>query len=197
MAISKIQAESMNLADTYAFTGTVSGTPQGLVRLGGANATGQNVGDVSFDLFTSDYDMYYVTFVLSHTSNGETWLRLRSSSSYLTSDDYRQAMTGRRSDGTAANINYSGSNKFQLTGTSESNNSHNQSCGALWFFKPQVSGKTTQVLSHIFDFTSTILACHRTGAHMFMSSGAHTGFGLLGTSNIDEYNIQVFGVKQS
>ena len=27
MALSKIQAESMNLADTYAFTGTVSGTP--------------------------------------------------------------------------------------------------------------------------------------------------------------------------
>ena len=26
MALSKIQAESMNLADTYAFTGTVSGT---------------------------------------------------------------------------------------------------------------------------------------------------------------------------
>jgi hypothetical protein len=25
MALSKIQAESMNLADTYAFTGTVSG----------------------------------------------------------------------------------------------------------------------------------------------------------------------------
>ena len=28
MALSKIQAESMNLADTYAFTGTVSGTPE-------------------------------------------------------------------------------------------------------------------------------------------------------------------------
>ena len=27
MALSKIQAESMNLADTYAFSGTVSGTP--------------------------------------------------------------------------------------------------------------------------------------------------------------------------
>ena len=26
MALSKIQAESMNLADTYAFSGTVSGT---------------------------------------------------------------------------------------------------------------------------------------------------------------------------
>ena len=29
MALSKIQAESMNLADTYAFTGTVSGLPSG------------------------------------------------------------------------------------------------------------------------------------------------------------------------
>jgi hypothetical protein len=28
MALSKIQAESMNLADTYAFSGTVSGTGQ-------------------------------------------------------------------------------------------------------------------------------------------------------------------------
>ena len=27
MAIDKIQAESINLADTFAFTGTVSGTP--------------------------------------------------------------------------------------------------------------------------------------------------------------------------
>ena len=31
MPITKIQAESMNLADTYAFTGTVSGA--GVVRL--------------------------------------------------------------------------------------------------------------------------------------------------------------------
>ena len=30
MALSKIQAESMNLADTYAFTGTVSGVPKGV-----------------------------------------------------------------------------------------------------------------------------------------------------------------------
>ena len=33
MAIDKIQAESINLADTFAFTGTVTGTPQDLVRL--------------------------------------------------------------------------------------------------------------------------------------------------------------------
>ena len=32
MALSKIQAESMNLADTYAFTGTVSGTDTGALE---------------------------------------------------------------------------------------------------------------------------------------------------------------------
>ena len=30
MAITKIQSESMNLADTYAFTGTVTGIPSGV-----------------------------------------------------------------------------------------------------------------------------------------------------------------------
>ena len=33
MALSKIQAESMNLADTFAFTGTVSGTPNGILQV--------------------------------------------------------------------------------------------------------------------------------------------------------------------
>ena len=33
MALSKIQAESINLADTFAFTGTVSGTPNGILQV--------------------------------------------------------------------------------------------------------------------------------------------------------------------
>ena len=33
MALSKIQAESMNLADTFAFTGTVTGTPNGILQV--------------------------------------------------------------------------------------------------------------------------------------------------------------------
>ena len=47
MALSKIQAESMNLADTYAFTGTVSGaggvnTPAFYAVMSGANQTGMS-----------------------------------------------------------------------------------------------------------------------------------------------------------
>jgi len=47
MALSKIQAESMNLADTYAFTGSVSGaggvnTPAFYAVMSGANQTGMS-----------------------------------------------------------------------------------------------------------------------------------------------------------
>ena len=199
MALSKIQAESMNLADTFSFTGTVSGAGGGgLVRLGGASGTGQNVGDVSFDLFTSDYDMYYVSFVISLTGQSKTLLRLRSSSSYLTASSYRQTMTGRKSNGSSHATDFANDDKFILTGTSEGDNAHNSSAGFLYFYKPFVSSKTTQVLAHTFDFDSAIVTANRTGALMYMSTGSHTGFGLLGSAhNIDEYNIQVFGVSQS
>ena len=45
MAITKIQAESMNLADTYAFTGTVSGA--------GGGKIGQVIQTVKTDVFST------------------------------------------------------------------------------------------------------------------------------------------------
>ena len=58
MPLSKIQAESMNLADTYAFTGTVSGTG-GLVLLS-RQVVSSAVSEVVFNntLITSTYDDY-------------------------------------------------------------------------------------------------------------------------------------------
>ena len=45
----------LDLASNYALTGTITGdNAGGLVRLGGASATGQNVGDISFDVFIFD-----------------------------------------------------------------------------------------------------------------------------------------------
>jgi hypothetical protein len=50
MPLSKIQAESMNLADTYAFTGTVSGTG-GLVKITETNVS-SSVSEVVFNSST-------------------------------------------------------------------------------------------------------------------------------------------------
>tara|TARA_R100000951_G_scaffold13890_1_gene10937 strand:- start:320 stop:916 length:597 start_codon:yes stop_codon:yes gene_type:complete len=61
MALSKIQAESMNLADTYAFSGTVSGTPSDMKLL--LNETiSSSIGqyDISSTYINSTYDTYYL-----------------------------------------------------------------------------------------------------------------------------------------
>ena len=54
MALSKIQSESINLADTFAFTGTVSGVSD-LVFL--ANINNTSVGATTFE-WSMDYDDY-------------------------------------------------------------------------------------------------------------------------------------------
>ena len=60
MALSKIQAESMNLADTYAFSGTVSGTSSGLVKL--LSTTISNVAqyDITNTYINATYDEYII-----------------------------------------------------------------------------------------------------------------------------------------
>lgn len=63
MALSKIQAESMNLADTFAFTGTVSGTndTQGLVYISTVSITSSTAA-AEFDNLSTDYDTYICYF---------------------------------------------------------------------------------------------------------------------------------------
>ena len=198
MPFNKIIAESMDLTDTYAFTGTVTGAgSNGLVRLGGANATGQNVGDVSFDLFSTTYDMYVIQYVVSFTGTGNLWLRLRSSGSYLTTSKYKQTLAGKKSDGSATAIEHTTSTYFQLTNNNESSNTHNSSVGTVTFFKPATSSKTTQIQMHTQEYDTSSVLADRTGGGIFETAGEHSGFGLLGSANLDEYNIQVFGVSQS
>lgn len=60
MALSKIQAESMNLADTFAFTGTVSGASN-FVHLTTTTVT-TAVASVDFDNISTDYDDFLLTF---------------------------------------------------------------------------------------------------------------------------------------
>tara|TARA_R100001440_G_C2491858_1_gene115192 strand:+ start:48 stop:650 length:603 start_codon:yes stop_codon:yes gene_type:complete len=62
MAVSKIQSESINLADNFAFTGTVTGAgSEGLVHLE-TQETSTAVADIKFgpDVFNTTYDRYRV-----------------------------------------------------------------------------------------------------------------------------------------
>tara|TARA_R100001510_G_C7620546_1_gene181534 strand:+ start:333 stop:953 length:621 start_codon:yes stop_codon:yes gene_type:complete len=90
MAIDKIQAESMNLADTFAFTGTVSGASN-LVKLSTVTISGTSTTNIDFDnLFTSDYDVYkfYFDRVTSITDNAFLYVRFFTSSGIIDASDY-------------------------------------------------------------------------------------------------------------
>ena len=150
-----------------------------------------------FDLFSTTYDFYYVTYALSYVSATTAWVRLRASSSYITGSNYRQGMVGIRSDGTARNITHETSTYFQLGSSAEASASHNSHAGHLLFQKPMVSSKTTQLNMQCTVLDTSANVIDKTGGGVYLATGAHNGFGILGGANLDEYNIQVFGVIQS
>ena len=80
MALSKIQAESMNLADTFAFAGTVSGT-NGMTLLQTVNDTSDvdynsDTTIFNFDSHTSTYGVFFFQFSVYLTGNGNCHLFL-------------------------------------------------------------------------------------------------------------------------
>ena len=89
MAIDKIQAEGINLSDTFAFTGTVSGTPQDLVRLTTTNYSSA-VSEFDFvDAFSDTYDNYMFTGRgITKASSSGIRLQYMNSSSAITGGNY-------------------------------------------------------------------------------------------------------------
>ena len=83
MALSKIQAESMILADNFAFTGTVSGTndTQLLISISRSESSSA-VSQVLFDNLSTDYDtfVFYITYMHPATDNVQPRVRFLNSS---------------------------------------------------------------------------------------------------------------------
>ena len=94
MALSKIQAESMNLADTYAFTGTVSGTSD-LVKVASSTTPQTSITAFTLDLPTTDDFSHLKCFIhgVGVSTAGDFWelqARDASDNSYRTgASDYR------------------------------------------------------------------------------------------------------------
>lgn len=63
MALTKVQADGINLADTFAYTGTVTGT-QGLVKISSTTVSSA-VASVDLTGMSSTYDFYQCHFTLT------------------------------------------------------------------------------------------------------------------------------------
>jgi hypothetical protein len=172
----------------------------GLVRLGGASATGVNVGDVSFDVFSATYNMYVCYFRINFIADSsQSWLKLRSSGSYTTSSDYKFIFHGENWSETETAISTSGGDtKFRLTGGTGSSDNLTSSYGKVVFYMPYSSSHMTYISIDTHEQDESAILTARNGAGVYQSNSSLNGFGFMGSSqNLEQYDFQVFGVKQS
>jgi hypothetical protein len=92
MSKTKVDSTGIDLTDTFAFTGTVTGTPQGLVLVHSSSSSSA-ASSVSIDsVFTTTYNLYHVEMTFDRSDTAGTYLRFlkssdgseRTSSYYLT-----------------------------------------------------------------------------------------------------------------
>jgi len=132
-------------------------------------------------------------------NSSEVWLKFRSSGSYTTSSDYKQAMTGIDWNGNTRN-NYTSSGRayVKLTSGTGSDDNLTSAHGSIVFSKPYSSSHMTDmsILAHEQD-TSAVLSSRHGGA-IYQNNASLTGFGFMGENqNLEQYDVQVFGVKES
>jgi len=110
MALSKIQSESMNLADTYAFTGTVTGTPSGALTKIQSYTIPSSTSEFNLNgIFTSTYDHYLILAQNIGLTGSGGYINIRlnraSNNSHITAD-YVQTAIGY--EGGASGVQRSG-----------------------------------------------------------------------------------------
>ena len=158
MPLSKIQSESMNLADTYAFTGTVSGAG-GLIKLASttiASGSEATEGFVFASVFTSTYTNYKIYYNIrekastANANNGALLFRFGSSGSVGTtgSTTIKHTIQYTRGDNTTNGVVYG--DGYDI-GTLCQNFSANEDVYASGFcdvLNPQVSTDPMCVISN-------------------------------------------------
>ena len=152
MAISKIQAESINLADTFAFTGTVTGTPGGMVLLNTQSVTSGTVANIQTGaIFSATYNSYRIMFdQFKHSEPSALYFQLGTSSGVVTG--YQRNTIGLRNS-TEQHTNNSSDSEIKLYGGDSSNDYKSNSnqgmpSGYIDVFNPYTAGNT-HILSHL------------------------------------------------
>tara|TARA_B110000285_G_scaffold226315_1_gene285880 strand:- start:719 stop:1342 length:624 start_codon:yes stop_codon:yes gene_type:complete len=129
MSKTVITAESMNLADTYAFTGTVTGTNTAVQLLSTVTISGTSTTNIDFNgLFSSDYDHYkiYIDRCTPITGDAKLYLRFFTAAGIITSSSYVHLAAGSTrnisSDASGNSYNAGEGTAMILNGAGGSNN---------------------------------------------------------------------------
>ena len=139
MALTKVQAEGLNLADTFAFTGTVTGTNQGLVLLQTVTASDDATVTVgSSSLFTSTYKVYQIHVLNAHPATDSVEFRCRISTGGSVQTGSAYEYTRRQTIHSNSSITNRGSTSDALVPLAESlgNGANESHSGILTLYNP-------------------------------------------------------------
>jgi len=202
MALSKIQAESMNLADTYAFTGTVSGAGDvsNLVQLATVNLSG--TAYAWNPIFTSSYDTYLFVFDNIGNNSGGSHFRFKFfNETGATSDNVYRGYSIMYSSSNA-NISQVYHNSYPYLSVNQYGGTSEGTGGVLWVHQPL---NTTTMTTFYYN-----MAFHRNDGYGGMCTGGgnasdygtreHTGLYLYmdgGASFAGRSKVTFYGVKRS
>jgi hypothetical protein len=155
-----ITSDKINLANTFAFTGTVTGTPQGMTFLQGQDASSSSAVTVgSSSLFSSTYKVYMIQGININLSGDGNNLHVRYTlSSGTKSDTYYPYVRIRMYSGSASVSGYNSSGDAQIPYLGESMGTSGGENGyfTMFVYNPAdtTKYKTTQFIAGTQD-TST------------------------------------------
>jgi hypothetical protein len=196
MPLSKIQASSINLADTFSFTGSVTGTPQDFELIANTNAAGATyVEFTSIGSFTN-----YMIWGRDINLSADTSL-------YLTyyiggtrqTSGYRWRSKSFKDDGNDESANTQSANEI-LVGKDFDNASSSKNQLTIWF--SQLTGTTTEPSLYFENSgkmsNGTFCRTIGFGTSVSSSSGAVSGFRIhTGSGTYTTASFSLYGVATS
>jgi len=140
-----VASTGIDLSDSFAFTGTVTGTPHGLIRLNGTSGS-SGIANVTFDsIFSSSYENYRIIGTHTMSANdAETRMVLRKSSADQ-EDSYRYAYNEvtRESGGNAQSTQTAWDNSIIKLTVGSSNDTSEMVSTDITVFAPKDATKET------------------------------------------------------
>lgn len=201
MALSKIQAESMNLADTYAFTGTVTGAGEANDYVHISTSSGTNLSDFEFTNFSTDYVMHILFFKdLYLQVDSDIRAKFRTSAGRISSSNYNSAGQMRSATNGQESGYVSNTNSFQIINAIDNNGSGEDIRSSFSMYIPQTSsGNNPSYYGHGYQQS------HNGNKHTINFAGIHTGItdtvtGIYlypSSGNFAQISVSLYGVKNA
>lgn len=201
MALIKIKSESMDLADDYTFTGTVTGAgePSDFVHI--STSSGTSLSELEFTNFSTDYGMHILFFKdLYLSSDSDIRARFRTSAGRISSSNYNSAGQMRSVTNSQGSGYVSGTNSFQIINAIDDNGGGENIRSSFSMYIPQTSsGNNPTYYGHGYQQS------HNGNKNTINFAGIHTGITSTVTGiylypssgNFAEISVSLYGVKNA